>query len=617
LKIKLNDVYCLNKLTAIAEYRIKENEEKQRQNFEKIKAIADIHFAKNEFNDAEVSYKNALEILPNDKYCKNRLAKIKEIRDQVQKKKEEYENAIKQASDFFARGDWENAEIFYKKTLNIKPEDPICFAQIEKIAQLREEERNRNEEFEKHVIQASGFVEVRNWDQAAVCCNEALKIKPNDDYCKIKLAEILDARKRDEEEQEQFEKAFRQASDYFKEGDWENAEIFYKKALIIKPKDPICESHITKIAIQHIEDERKRNGEFEKHVKQASGYLEVRNWDQATACYNEALKIKPNDDYCKTKLAEILDALKRDEVEQEQFEKAFRQASACFKQGDLDNAEIFYKKALGLKPEDPICESRLKEIADLREKDAEFERYVKQASEFYDKRNWNQAEDSYKEALKIKPTDKTCLNRLAAITDYRNKENEERKRQKKLETSPKGSVKTFSIDKNRFFGKRTLIIVGSIFMLLCLILIGFLLFNNPDEKKIVKEPVKDSTYKQKPDTIIIKKPVENSKPESSNKNDAIKDRMEKKQKASFIINDTTLKFSNGYFRGSYNKKDTNMVKGYYYFTKGGGLIYKNDPMKRTVKVGDSLVGKWSKEGFYRGTLYSKDGDSIRINAGQK
>ena len=237
---------------------------------------------------------------------------------------------------------------------------------------------------------------------------------------------LTDIHGSDEKEQEEYKKTLEQASLYFEKKEWDIAEELYKEALEIKPDDKLCLEQLKKI-IEGRSLLQKNQEEFEKTIEQASTYFEKKEWDIAEELYKEALEIKPGDKLCLDQLAMIKDGYKLTEKDQDEYEITIEQASAYFEKKEWDIAEELYKEALEIKPDDKLCLEQLGRINERRnqfQKDnEEYERIVKQASENYANEDWDHAKDQYLAALNIHPQEELILRKIIDECDIKISDN--------------------------------------------------------------------------------------------------------------------------------------------------------------------------------------------------
>ena len=261
--------------------------ELQTTRFNHILGEAKSYLNEGQFDEAEKSFREALKIKPGDEHCLKQLAGIAEERKNLDDKIIAFKYAKEKASESFARGDWDEAERFFREALRIKPGEQICLAQLKNIEEARkklenkkiEEQRllaDRQREYNSLTEQASDHFARGEFDEAERIFKKALIIKPDDQACIAQLKTIAEVRKREEEKriaeqnlqtmkEQEYQTDIEQATEHFTSGEWDYAEKLYRKALIIKPEDKFCLAQLRNITFErkriedkNIADEQRR-----------------------------------------------------------------------------------------------------------------------------------------------------------------------------------------------------------------------------------------------------------------------------------------------------------------------------------------------------------------------
>lgn len=77
-----------------------------------------------------------------------------------------------------------------------------------------------------------------------------------------------------------------------------------------------------------------------------------KNYIKAKTCYQEALRLKPDDANAKKKLDKTLQAIRDESKKEEKFYEFIDKADEFYKNGELNNALAEYNNALNIKPKD-------------------------------------------------------------------------------------------------------------------------------------------------------------------------------------------------------------------------------------------------------------------------
>jgi tetratricopeptide (TPR) repeat protein len=285
-------------------------------------------------------------------------------------------------------------------------------------ARLHNQSREKNNAWENAKKQADSFFEKSDWDNSEIYYRKALLIKPGDLFCESQLSKINEARIKYRNNKE-YQNVIKLADGFFDQEDWDNAESYYKKALKLKPDDQFCASRMATII--EARGQFRKIKEYQNAIKLADSFFDHQDWDNAVAYYEKALKIKPDDQFCQSQMAIIIEVRGRFKKNKE-FQHAKKQADGFFDRYDFAKAEEYYKKALETKPGDQHCESQLEKIAEVRETsrtNKEYQDSIQQASGHFAKGEFAKAEEYYKKALEIKPGDQHCESQLEQIAEVR------------------------------------------------------------------------------------------------------------------------------------------------------------------------------------------------------
>jgi len=335
---------------------------------------ADQALAAQNYKAAKDAYNEALAVKPSEAYPKTKIAEIdKTIADNAAKEKsakekelnDKYNAAIAKADKLLGTKDYAGAKTAYNEALAVKsaeqyPKDKIkeielALADIaakekadkDKLAK----EKEINDKYAAAISKADAAMFTKNYDIAKLAYNEALTLKPTEQYPKEKVAAIdkliaenleKDKAAKEKAEAEAAEKA-RIAKEKADAEAAEKERIAKEKAIadaaaaekaklakekadaeaaeqarIAKEKaeaDAALKEKLAKekAAAEAAEKERIAKEEekkaFERKYKQVlskgdSAFV-AKDFEKAKKAYNEAIELKPEDDYPKNKLKEI------------------------------------------------------------------------------------------------------------------------------------------------------------------------------------------------------------------------------------------------------------------------------------------------------------------------
>jgi len=241
----------------------------------------------------------------------------------------------------------------------------------------------------------------------------------------------------------------------FAKKDYTTARAAYTDALSIKPGELYPKNKI--IEIEKLIADASKNAQLEADYKaavaKADAAFTAKNYDAAKVSYNDALKLKPDEAYPKTKLDEIAkllaDAAKGAELEAK-YKAAIQKGDASLSAKTYEAAKAAYTEASGLKPAEKYPKEKLTEIdkilADLaakekaeKELDEKYKAAIANADKFFAAKTYASAKPAYEDALKLKPGEAYPKTKIAEIdkilSDLAAKENSEKELKAKYDAA--------------------------------------------------------------------------------------------------------------------------------------------------------------------------------------
>ncbi len=395
------------------------------------------------------------------------LAKLNQVEQEAIKKAEEeaknktalesaaaskYEAAIIKGDAAFGKKDYTTARAAYTDALSIKPGEAYPkgkIVEIEKLIADAAKNASLEADYKAAIAKADAAFGAKNYDAAKISYTDATKLKPTEAYPKGKLDEITkllaDAAKGAELEAK-YKTAIQKGDAAFGGKTYESAKTAYAEASALKPaekypKDKIAE--IDKLLADILAKEKadkELDDKYKAAIANADKSFTSKLYTFAKPGYEEALKLKPNEAYPKTKIAEI-DKILTDLAAKENSEKALAEKyTSAIAKGDkalaakdYANAKAAYNEALTVKsaeqyPKDKIAEID-KALADAASKDAaEKDRLAKEKAlnDKYNaaiakgdaalaKKDYTIAKAGYNEAIGLKSAEQYPKDKLAEI----------------------------------------------------------------------------------------------------------------------------------------------------------------------------------------------------------
>ncbi len=451
--LKPNDEYIQYKLEDIQAVKvIKEKDEQYLQLINR----ADKFFTDEKYEDAKKEFEAALALKPDEKYPPRKLNEISILLDRSEKMKEQqakvdkaYQDYLSLADQLFNQSKYDEARPNYVNAANIKPDEAYPRKKISEIDQLlagaeEAEARSRinRELYQSFVKKADEAFAIPNFSLAKSNYEEALNLFPEEVYPKQQLAAIeaqLEKLKKEEDNFGQINQAYQAAIERgdkaFSGSAYVLAKTAYEEALQIKPNEEYPRNKLNEIAgiLKNeklaLEQQELHNQQYQTLINEADKKLENKQLISAKETYQSALQLKPGEAYPNSKIIEI-DALLAKQLEADSRNKQYsdwvNKGDNHFNQQDYLAAKQAYSQALLLKPDKPYPQERINEIERLlaneeanlelrREQDQAYLQLISKADELYQQKFFEQALPVYKEANVLKPQEVYPPQRIAEI----------------------------------------------------------------------------------------------------------------------------------------------------------------------------------------------------------
>ncbi|AHW62249.1 hypothetical protein FH5T_18330 [Draconibacterium orientale] len=253
------------------------------------------------------------------------------------------------------------------------------------------------------------------FNEALGLFNQALEIRPNEQYPKTKIAEInglLAEQRKNQEDQKSYNDAMSEGERMFSKQFFDRALTSFENALSYKPGDIK--------ATRRIEDSKKEmkrildRMEFDKFIAAADKAYKKEDYPDALSNYEQALELVPDEPRTKKRVEEISEIL----YALNSFNEFVSQADKQFDAQSYATAKSLYEKANELKAGDKHVQERIAEIAQLIAQqgvDEQYAQVIKQADNLLAQKNYEDARSQYTEALQIKPREQYPKDKLDEI----------------------------------------------------------------------------------------------------------------------------------------------------------------------------------------------------------
>jgi tetratricopeptide (TPR) repeat protein len=416
-------------------------------------AKADQLLQNKDYQGAKDQYAKASDIKPAEAYPK---AKMTEIDQAVQAEartaelakktalEKEYQNLVTQADELFKAKSYEASKAKYNEALALKPTDSYASQRIKAIdnqvaAEQAAEQKAKQDGYSAALSLAESALSRKQYDDARTAIQKALSYKPEDAYARSKLAEIDKLAEAYKQQQIAEQQAARQYNDLisnadalFQDSKLPEAREIYNQALAVKPGDQYAMIKVTTIGKMIAAEEAVRVKAAEDGYKAAIGAANTaimqKSYSQAKESLQQALVFKPGDPYATMRITEVnnmIDAWQKKQAEEQEMNRLYKEtivtADKLYGAGDLAAAKTNYLNALQYKPGDPYASQQITAIENLAA--AQLAEKQKQVEDAYSaamnlgtssllQKDYAQARNAFQNALNIKPGDVSAQSKL-------------------------------------------------------------------------------------------------------------------------------------------------------------------------------------------------------------
>ena len=364
-----------------------------------------------------------------------------------------YDDIKFKANNLFINRKYDEAKQLYNAALVLIPNDAWSLSQLSAI----ENKKSISIKDDQQKMSASAYQNFRRlgdsainkklYEPAITAYQQALNERPNDPYVAAQLKKIVDAKRNDG-----YLNYINLGRDAVKNGLLDNAELAFKEALKINPKDPEATRELSKITIAKASFLKKQTedksmaaleNKYKDTISIARNFFETGMYEESRKKYKKAELMKPGVGLHKTMIATIdsillkqksaSNKLKQDSLDMAAYANQIEKGINALENKDLKKAKVFFQQAQILKPKDTYAVQKISEIDVLtmqldEEKkkntagkiiiDSVSKRYdffIRQGTKAAGKNDLALAQASFSKALELKPGEKFPADQLIII----------------------------------------------------------------------------------------------------------------------------------------------------------------------------------------------------------
>ncbi len=430
---------------AVLEQKIKDIDEliaqsqsqaEQQAKFDKAIKQADDFYTANEYKKALEKYELAKSIMPSQ-HAEERILDINKKLADLEKQKaleKEYNDLISKAQGFESNEEWQKALETYKEAYNKKQTAAIKTKIGEIQTKIDEINSNKSKEqaYNDKIQLADAKFNQGDWLQAIEYYNQAKLIDNSKTYPDEKIAKAQQkiAEEKAAAKNKEYSEYISKADGYFINKDYDQAVVYYKKALGVKeneqhPKDRLIEiQNIRNQTNAQVDEANKEEQAYKDLVKSADNFFFANDYKKALEKYLEAKNIRPTDGYVLDKIDAINKALADEAAEKakrEKYKQLVAEADALFTSQQWSDAKAKYESSLDLYPSEQhprdqivLCDSKMKSDYS-NEINAAYQKLINKAQEYFDKGNYEKSLSLFERAKGMNENDPIPPRRIAEI----------------------------------------------------------------------------------------------------------------------------------------------------------------------------------------------------------
>jgi tetratricopeptide (TPR) repeat protein len=276
------------------------------------------------------------------------------------KPNKEYSDAITRADKLMLDEDYMKALNEYERAWNLYQRQKYPEKKIDQITKLLANPIQNRPLFEKAIRGGDSCFSVNDYKNANVEYYNALRLDPSAQYPKERLNEISKLFA-DPENETRYRITLIHAGKALNRASYDKAISFYQQALLMKPSEQWLNQKISETLVLK-EKSAAGMDPYTRLITEADNLMDQAKWAEARTGFEKALEIKPKENYPAARIVLIDHLLHFSHTGERTYENLIVDADAFYRLKDYNNAGIHYEVALSLKPGEQYPKSMLKKI---------------------------------------------------------------------------------------------------------------------------------------------------------------------------------------------------------------------------------------------------------------
>lgn len=381
--------------------------------------IADNLYGQNKLDAAIIKYKEALKIIPDDQYAKEKIDEILDFKSREQDKIDSFNKAMESGKAYLEDRKYDEAIEQFSIAAEIFPQNETPINEMAKARDLKQAYEQKIDQFNAKYEEAERYILIKKYAEALKLYQEAIQIMPDNKNAieKIKTVEPLALK------EEKYNRTIEKADEYYIEQDFISALNEYQTANQVWPKKSYPGDMIIKINEKLENEKQDLENNYTLYIASGDSLLSVDEYSLAMGKYKLALNLKPSEKYPQQKIDEINLIFEEEEkAKEENYKNIIASADSAFNNGNFEIAISGYNNALNLNPDDAYPKDQLKEVekakarlAEEQKLNDEYNNIIASADNLFSTGNYDQSLQKYNQASELKPEDDYPKTRIEKI----------------------------------------------------------------------------------------------------------------------------------------------------------------------------------------------------------
>ncbi len=428
--VKPNEAYPTQKIAEIDKMLLDQKMIDDKYNI--MISAADKQFLDEDYAGAKTTYSNALMVKPAEAYPKQKIAEIDKLMAANAQNNDRYNTIIVTADQHFQNKKYDDARVTYTNALQLKPDEAYPKQKIAEIDKILAAQKSIDEKYNAIIASADQFFKAEKYEDAKTTYGNALQLKPTEAYPKQKISELnallaqqMVAKAKLEQNKKQYDQLILQADAQFNSKQYTQAKPVYQQASALLPDEAYPKQKIVEID-NLLAGLAQTNQKYKDAIDAADQLFGAKSYGDALALYNQASSIKPSEVYPQNKIKEINGILETTRKNEAAYDSYIKLADAAYSSNNLETAKGQYQAASTVKPDEAYPKQRIAEIDKLMAEQArlagekvklesQYKTLITSADASFNTKNYSQAKSDYTKASQLKPVEMYPKQKIAEI----------------------------------------------------------------------------------------------------------------------------------------------------------------------------------------------------------